>query len=124
LTQQFQRFTSNRRLRQIEVDKFDGCFLGAVVEDVFGLEVHVHDIVVVHVTHGRQHLLNNARSLFFKEVTPCITFLLDFAEELAAAQKLRHHEVTFFIFEGLVQSQNVAMVKFPQQHDLSHETIV
>mmetsp|Transcript_49296 Transcript_49296/g.127067 ORF Transcript_49296/g.127067 Transcript_49296/m.127067 type:complete len:319 (-) Transcript_49296:51-1007(-) len=99
-------------VRQAEVDDLEDRFLNRGLggeEEVFGLEVSMADVVLVHVVDGAENVLHDSRRLHLGEVAR----VDDAVEQLTTIADL-HHQINIpLVLERLMQLDDVGMV-----HDL------
>ena len=68
-----------------------------LAEKVFGLEIAMHDILVVHVVQSQTQLLDDVCGLAFLEHTHA----LDLVKKISTSDKLHYDVVTPLIFKKL-----------------------
>mmetsp|Transcript_31058 Transcript_31058/g.58235 ORF Transcript_31058/g.58235 Transcript_31058/m.58235 type:complete len:200 (-) Transcript_31058:128-727(-) len=105
------KFTS-----QPEVDQFQGALLDGFLRcenEVFGLEVSVRVVRLVHVVNCPEHVLHQQRSLFLVQVA----IFNDPIKQLTTSAQLKHQIDVAMILERLIELADVGVIQ--DLHDLN-----
>ena len=89
-------------------------------QNVVGLEVSVHDVLLVHGLRGEQQVLHEQLDLEFG----ALRHVLHLLQQLALGQQLEHQVQRVLRLVHLVEAQQVPVVQLPHDADLVQQRLL
>eukprot|EP00356_Strombidium_inclinatum_P009059 CAMPEP_0170489678 /NCGR_PEP_ID=MMETSP0208-20121228/7988_1 /TAXON_ID=197538 /ORGANISM="Strombidium inclinatum, Strain S3" /LENGTH=300 /DNA_ID=CAMNT_0010764699 /DNA_START=535 /DNA_END=1434 /DNA_ORIENTATION=+ len=101
-----------------EVDDLDNVGAIAVEQNVFWLDVSMHEFVLMHVIEPHKNLVENSRNLPLSPSLPIFSPLVYFLEEFTSTTELLDYVDALVVLEDLVDLNDVRVVHLLEQRNL------
>ena len=98
----------------MKVNQLDILLNGREEQNIFRLQVHMNQLVLVQVGNSTKHLCDNFSCILLRQEHATVYILIDLTEKISALAELGNDEKSLFVLENFLETKNVRVIQVLQ----------